>query len=164
MAEAYAGLVGAYGYALRRSRSWLLRTYVVASAAAGLYIALLLVLAAITWLATPVAFGERMLLGVIGILLLVPIATPVLVVARRHRRADPDPAADRWLGLAGYGFLLSVVAALFVSDPSPTATQAAFGPAAAWVDRLPDHYGLIPPAVAGAAVAVVIRLTRPTAH
>lgn len=163
MAEAYSGLVGAYGFALRRTRSWLLRSYVVASAVAGLYIGFLLVLAAVTWLARPVAFGERMLLGAIGLLLLVPMAAPVLVAARRHRRADPSPGADRWLGLAGYGFMLSVLLALFLSDPSPTAMQEAFGPAAAWFDRLPDHYGLVPPAVGAVAVGVVIRLTRPAA-
>lgn len=164
MAEPYAGLVGAYAYALRQSRSWFFRTYVVASAAAGVFIAMVLVLAVISWTASPVAFGERAFLGVIGLLLLVPLFGPVLLVARRHRRADSQPAADRWLGLAGYGFMASILLALFVSDPSPHAVEGAFGPAAAWLDRLPDRYGLVPPVVAAVVIAVVARVTRTAAE
>lgn len=159
--EAYGGLVGAFAYAIRRSRSWLFRTYVVASAALGVFVALLLVLAVVTWIARPVAFGERALLGVIAILLLVPLFAPVLVVARRHRRGRPEASADRWLGLAGYGFVVGLVLALYISDPSPHAVEGAFGPAAAWLDALPDSYGLLPPALAAAAIVVVALLTRP---
>lgn len=161
MAEAYAGLVGAYGYALRRSGSWLFRTYVVASAAFGVYIALLLLLALISWIASPVAFGERAFLGVIGLLVLVPLFAPVLVAARRHRLGTDDPEADRWLAVGGFAFVGALGLALFVSDPSPHAVQGAFGPAAAWLDRLPDVYGLFPPVLAAALIVALVRLTRP---
>lgn len=163
MAEPYSGLVGAYGYALRQSGSWLFRTYVIASAALGVYIAMLLLLAVISWVATPVAFGERAFLGVIGLLLLIPLFAPVLVTARRHRRGSDDPEADRWLALGGFAFAGSIVLALLISDPSPTAVQGTFGPATAWLDRLPDSYGLGPPVVAAGLIAAIVRLTRPPA-
>ncbi len=162
--EAYGGLVGAFAYAMRRSHSWLFRTYVVASAALGAYVGLLLVLAVVTWLARPVAFGERAFLGVVGLLLLLPLFAPVLVVARRHRRGTPEPSADRWLGLAGYAFVVSLVLALFISDPAPHGVEGTFGPAAGWLDRLPDAAGLLPPVVAAAAIAVAVRVTRPPAE
>jgi hypothetical protein len=161
MAEAYAGLVGAFVYAARQSRSWLFRLYVVTGAVVGLFIAILLVLAAITWLANPVAFGERLLLGVIGILLLAPLAAPVLVVARRHRRGGSDPAGDRWLGLAGFAFVAAIVLALFISDPSSHQVGGPAASIAAWLDGLPDLAGLLPPVVAAVAIVVVARLTRP---
>lgn len=160
MAEAYAGLVGAYRYAFRRSSSWLFRSYVVASAVLGVFIALLLVLALVSWAADPVAFGERAFLGVIGLLLVMPLAAPVLVVARRYRRGRP--AGDAWLGLAGYAFVLGIFLALFVSDPSPHDVQGALAPVAAWLDGLPDRYGLIPPVLAAAAIVAAVRLTRLT--
>lgn len=160
MTEAYRGLVGAYVYALRRSPSWLFRSYVVASAVVGLFITVLLVLAVITWAASPVAFGERTFLGVIGILLVVPLAAPVLVVARRRRRGAGH-AGDAWLALAGYAFVGSIFLALFVSDPSTHAIGGALAPVAAWLDGLPDRYGLVPPVLAAAAIVAAVRLTRP---
>lgn len=163
MAETYAGLLGAYPYALRASRSWLFRTYVVASAAVGVYVAVLLALGVVAWAASPAAFGEKAFLGVLGLLVLAPLSAPVLLVARRHRRAGSDPAADRWLGLAGYAFVASIVLALFVSDPSPHGVEGTFAPVAAWLDGLPDVYGLVPPVVAALAIALVARLTRPSA-
>lgn len=160
MAEGYAGLVGAYAYALRSSRSWLFRTYVVASAAVGLYVAVLLVLAVISWAASPIAFGEKAFLAVLGLFVVVPLATPVLIVARRHRRHDHPPASDHWLALAGYGFVASVALALFVSDPSVHAVEGGFAPIAAWLDGLPDVYGLVLPVVAAVLIVVVARWTR----
>jgi hypothetical protein len=161
MADDYAGIVGAYAYAARRSRSWLLRTYAVASAAFGIFIALLLALAIISWTASPVAFGERSFLGVIGVLLLLPLFTPVLVVARRHRRSGTTAAADRWLALVGFAFMGSIPLMLFVGDPSSHAVGGPIGPVVAWLDRLPDSYGLVPPVITAIAIAIAVWLTRP---
>lgn len=163
MAEAYAGLVGAFRYAVRQSRSWLFRSYVATSVVVGLFIAVLLVLGGITWLANPVAFGERLVLGTLGILLLVPLAAPVLIVASRHRRSGSEPATDRWFGLAGYGFVAAIVLALFVTDPSHHDVGGAAGPVVAWLDGLPDRYGLVPPVIAAAVIVAVARFTRPAA-
>lgn len=161
MAEAYRGVAGAYVFALRRSPSWLFRSYVVASAAVALLIAVLLVLALVSWAASPVAFGERAFLVVIGLLLVLPLAAPVLVAARRHRRGAP--AGDPWLALAGYGFVAGVFLALFISDPSAHSAGGALAPVVAWLDGLPDRYWLAPPVLAAAGVVAVVRLTRPGA-
>lgn len=161
MPEAYAGLLGAYVYALRRTRSWVCRSYVVASAAVGLFIAVILLLAVVSWAAHPVAFGERTFLGVIGIVLLLPLTAPVLLVARRHRLSGSEPAADRWLALAGYGFVAAIVLALFVSDPTAHATTGPFGPVVAGLDALPNGAWVVFPVVAAAAIVVAARRTRP---
>lgn len=162
MAETYRGLVGAFGFALRESRSWLLRSYVVTSAAVGIYVTLLVVLALVTWIANPIAFGERAFLMLLGLLVVMPLFAPVLVVARRYRRADPPTVGDRWLALSGYGFLAALVLGLFISDPAPHAASGALAPAVAWLDGLPDGWGLAPPAGAAVAIVIAVRLTRPT--
>lgn len=160
MAEAYRGLVGAFGFALRQSRSWLFRSYVVASAAVGLYVGLLVLLALVTWIAEPVAFGERTFLLLVGLLVVMPLFAPVLVVARRHRRGHHSTTADRWLAMSGYGFLGSLLLALYVSDPATHPTTGAVAPIAAWLDALPDVWGLAPPILAAGAIATAVRLTR----
>lgn len=160
MAEPYSGLIGAYLYAVRGSRSWIFRSYVLASAAVGVYIALLLLLGLISWIGSPVAFGERAFLGVIALLLLVPLFTPVLVAARRRRRGAADPQAERWLAAGGFAFVVSIGLALFISDPSDHAIGGLLGPAVAWLDALPGAYGLAPPVLATALIVAVVRLTR----
>lgn len=161
MTGGYGGLVGAFLFALRESRSWLLRTYVVTSAAVGIYVALLVVLALVTWIANPIAFGERAFLVLVGLLVVIPMFAPVLVVARRHRRNDSPPAGDRWLAVAGYGFLAALVLALFISDPTSHATSGVFAPVVAWLDALPDGWGLALPVGAALVIIVTVRLTRP---
>lgn len=162
MAEAYRGLVGAFGFALRRSESWILRSYVVAATAVGVFVALLLLLGLASWAANPVAFGERAFLLLVGLLVVLPLFAPVLVVARRHRLGLRPPAsADRWLGLAGYAFVAALVLGLYVSDPTTHAATGLLGPVVRRLDALPDVAGLVPPVAAAVAVAVVVRLTRP---
>ena len=161
MAEGYRGLVGAFGFALRESPSWLLRSYVVASAAVGLYVALLVTLALVTWIANPVAFGERAFLVLVALLVVMPLFAPVLIVARRHRRGASPPTGDRWLAAAGYGFLGALVLGLYISDPSTHATGGPLGPVVAWLDALPAAWGLLPPVGAAVALLAAVRLTRP---
>lgn len=160
MAE-YAGLVGAYAYAIRESDSWLLRSYVVASALVGLFVALLLTLAVVTWVANPTGlFGERALLGVVAILVLGPMAAPVLIVARRHRHGTGHRRADLALGLAGYAFLASIYLGLLISDPSDHAVSGLLAPAVAALDTLPAVYGFLPPVIAVVLLLLAVRLTR----
>lgn len=163
MAEPYSGLVGAYLYAVRGSQSWIFRSYVVASAVVGVYIALLLLLGLISWIGSPVAFGERAFLGVIALFLLVPLFAPVLVAARRRRRGVPDTQAERWLALGGFAFVVSIWLAMFISDPSDHAIGGLLEPAVAWLDALPGAYGLGPPVLATALIVAIVRLTRPDA-
>lgn len=159
MAEAYSGLVGAYVYAFRGSRSWIFRSYVLASAAVGGYIALLLLLGLISWIGSPIAFGERAFLGVIALLLLVPLFAPVLVAARRRRRGSVDPSTERWLAVGGFVFVISIVLALFISDPSSHSTSGVLAPVVAWLDTLPGVYGLLPPVLATGVILAIIKGT-----
>lgn len=166
MAEDYSGLLGAYPFAFRESGSWLFRSYVLVSGLVGAYVVLLIALALVTWIANPTGrVGERTLLGVLAMLVLGPLFAPVLVVARRRRRAgDERDRVDAALALAGYGFLLSLYLALFISDPSTHPAPGALAPVVAWLDSLPAVYGLVPPVGAVALLASVGWLTRPAAR
>lgn len=160
---AYRGLLGAYPFAFRQSPSWLFRSYVVTSALVGFYIAILLGLALVTWVANPVAFGDRALLGVIMIAVLAPVFGPVLIVARRYRRAASSLTADRWFAVAGYSVLGGILLALLISDPTPHATAGPLSGLLTFVDRVPRRYALIPPVGALAVLALVSWRTRPHA-
>lgn len=160
-AEPYSGLFGAYPYAFRQSDSWLFRGYVAVSALVGVYVGLLLVLSALSWVASPGLLGEKALLGVIGILVFVPLFAPVLIVARRHRLGLERVGADRALGLSGFAFLAAVVLALLISDPSDHGGAGAVGAVFSVLDGLPATYGLVPPVVAALAIYLAVRHTRP---
>lgn len=157
-AGSYRGLLGAFAFAARRSRSWVCRSYVVVSALVGGYVGLLLVLAMVTWLANPSVFGDRAFLAMLGLVVLIPLFAPVLVVARRHRLGVGSVGADRLLGLAGYAFVASVFLALFISDPADHGVAGPGGVVAA-VDGLPRVYGVVPPVLAIGLIAALIRLT-----
>lgn len=164
MSGDYRGLVGAIRSAIRRSDSLLFRTYTVASVLVGGFATVLLVLGVVSWLATPAPIGQRALLGVIALLLLVPLLAPVLVVARRHRRGVGDRRADAVVGLAGFGFVLAVYLALLISDPNPHAVTGPLGPAIAAIDAVPRGYWILPLLLAVAGILTAVRLTRPTAE
>lgn len=161
MADEYRGLAGAFVSAFRRSDSWLLRAYVVASALVGAFVVVLLALGVVSWLATPAPIGQRALLGVIGVLVLVPLFAPVLVVARRHRRSVGSRRPDAALGLVGFGFVLSVYLALLISDPNPHPVSGPLAPAIRAVDGLPRTWWVLPPSLSVASIVVAAWLTRP---
>lgn len=152
----YRGLVGAYAFAIRRSRSWLLKAYGVASALVGVYVAILLVLAVISWAGNPVAFGEKALLGVLGILVLVPLFAPVMIVARRHRLDGATRRGDAVMAAAGVAFLVSLPLALLITDPTPPSGSGSAATVVASVNGLPAVVGLVPP-VAGALLLAAAR-------
>lgn len=160
MEEAYAGLFGAYKYAFTQSGSWIFRSYVIASAFVGVYIIVLLVLGLVTWLANPTGrIGEFMLLSVIGLLLIIPLFSPVLIVARRYRTNTSDGRADRLLGLAGYGFVCSILLALLISDPSDHSVGGIAGDVVGVLDSVPDIYGLLPPVIAVFVLVIIVKFT-----
>lgn len=159
--DEYRGLVGALVSAFRRSDSHVLRAYVLCAVVVGVFAAVLLALGVVTWLATPAPLGQRALLGVVAIFLLVPLFTPVLVVARRHRRGAGNRRADALLGLAGFGFVLSVYLAGLVSDPNPHEVSGVLAPAVAAVDALPRRAWVVPPLVSVASIWLAVRRTRP---
>ena len=161
MADDYGGLLGGFLFAFRRSDSYVLRAYVLVAAVVGAFAAILLLLGVVTWLATPAPIGQRALLGVIAIAVLVPLFAPVLVVARRHRRGTTGRRADAALGLAGFGFVLSVYLAGLVSAPDLPVTAGPLGPAIDAIDALPRRYWIVPPLLSVASIWLAVRLTRP---
>jgi len=160
MADDYGGLFGGIAFAFRRSDSYLLRAYVAASVLVGGFVAIFLLLALVSWLGAPAALGQRALLGVIGIFVFLPLFSPVLVVARRRRRGAGSRLGDAILGLAGFGFLLAVYLALFISDPNPTISPGLLAPAFHALDALPRRYWVAPPLLSVASIVLAIRGTR----
>lgn len=160
--EPYSGLVGAYRYAFKQSDSRLFQSYVAVSAFLGIYTGVLLVLAVTSWVANPVGFGDRALLGVVGIAVLLPLFGPVLLVARRYRRATSTPTADRILAITGYGFVGSLLVALVISDPSTHAAPAPFDGIVDVLDQVPRSYALGPPITMVGIMLLVVRITRPS--
>jgi hypothetical protein len=169
MAEAYRGAIGAVPYALRQSDSWLFRSYVIVGGLVAALVALL------TTLGIVVLFGQtanvpggsltlsRAFYVVVGLFAFAPLVAPVLLVARRHRRSGSDPAYDRWLGAAGYLFVLSlyggVVASMpaqfeldgeLVARPTPTGLDA---PIVEFLYAIPPELSFLVP-LAGALVIV----------
>lgn len=158
----YRGFVGAYRYAFRRSGSVWFRLYVAASAVLVAFVTVLVALAMIRWIARPAGlFGDRGLLAVVGILLVLPVAAPVLLVARRHRRTDrPQPAsADRLVGLAGFALVFGIYLGLVIVAPA----EGTRGSLAAALDALPTVAGVVPPLAGVGLLVLAARRTRPGA-
>lgn len=161
--DGYAGLLGAFPYAFTATRSHALRLYVLASALLGGFVALVIALALVRWLLDPTGLvGERALLGVIALFLLGPLFAPVLLVARRHRYGTDDPRYDRALALAGFAFVLSVYVGLVATVPPQWQNSPAgpLAPAIEFVYALPPTWGLVPPLVGAALVALAHRFAR----
>lgn len=156
----YGGLFGAFPYAFRKSESLLFRTYVLASAISGLYIAILLVLGIVVWIADPLLVGDKALLGVVGILVLGPLVAPVLVIARRYRLGIERPEADWLFGLVGYAFFGALYTGILITDPADHDAGWPLGSVFTVLDDIPDVVGLLPPIIGALAIYAVIRRTR----
>lgn len=169
MADEYRGAIGAVPYALRRSDSWLFRSYVVVGSVVALLVALLTVLGIIVLFGQTAEFRggsltlSRSFYALVGLFAFVPLVAPILLVARRHRREGSKPAYDRWLGVSGYVFVLSLYAGLIASIPATfeldgeiQTREAPSGLAAPIVEALyaiPPELSVLVPA-AGALVIV----------
>ena len=161
MADEYRGIPGAFVSAFRRSDSHLFRAYVLASVVAGVFVTILLALGVVSWLAQPAPLGQRALLGVVAIFVLVPLFAPVLVAARRHRRGVGNRRGDALLGLVGFGFLLAVYLAGVISAPDLPQQSGVFAPIVAALDALPRRYWIVPPLLSVLSIWLAVRLTRP---
>jgi ABC-type nitrate/sulfonate/bicarbonate transport system permease component len=80
----------------------------------------------------------------------VPLMAPVLLVARRHRRAVSSLAYDRALAASGYLFVLSLYIGLVISAPAelretPTGGAA---PLVEFLYSLPPVAAAVPPLLA----------------
>lgn len=176
MADAYRGALGAFPYAFRQSDSRLFRTYVVVGGLAALGVGLVVALSIV------VLFGQtaeapggsltlsRMFFAVVGLLAVAPLVSPVLLVARRHRRGGSTATYDRWLAVAGYLFVLSlyggVVASMpetFVLDgetvqrPAPTGL---FAPLVAALYAIPSELSFAVPLAAALVIVAAHYLLR----
>lgn len=151
----YGGIFGAYPYAFRQSDSRLFRSYVVVGGLLTGLVVLFFLTALVTLVANTVGTAGgtftfvRAFYIVVGLVVVAPLAAPVLLVARRHRRSGSDDTYDGALAASGYLFVLTLYLALVISAP-PGARETPAGPIAPVVEFL---YGL--PAVAGAVPPLV---------
>lgn len=152
----YSGVLGTYPYAFRRSRSRLFRSYVVlgglvaALLAVGFAFALVVQIADTAGTAGGTFSFVRAFFLLVGLLVVFPLMAPVLLVARRHRRAGSSLAYDRALAASGYLFLFSLYLGLIPTTPpdlrrDPPAWAA---PVVEFLYGLPPVTGVVPPLLA----------------
>lgn len=124
MADEYRGALGAVPYALRRSDSWLFRSYVIVGGVAALLVAFLTLLGIVVLFGQTADFrGGSLTLSrsfylLVGLFAFVPLVAPMLLVARRHRRVGEKTSYDRWLAASGYLFVLSLYGGVIASMPA----------------------------------------------
>ena len=124
MDEEYGGLLGAFPYAVRRSDSRLFRAYaVVGGLLAGLLavfftVALVVSVASTASLAGGTVTFVRSIYILFGFLVVAPVLAPVLLVARRHRRAGSDPRYDAALAVAGVVYVVTLYMGGIASMPA----------------------------------------------
>lgn len=163
--DSYAGLFGAFPYAFRSSDSLLFRSYVGVAALLALGITLLFGLAVVVLLgATAGVTGgsftfSRAFFIFVGLLVVAPLLAPVLFVARRHRRGNPDSRYDARLAALGYLFVGSLYVALVVSTPveQQETVSGALAPVVEFLYGLPRLAGLLLPSVVAVLIWVVGR-------
>lgn len=167
--ETYSGVLGAFPYALRRSESRLLRLYTVIAGVLTALLAVFFALALVKAIADSVGGGSvsgyRALVLLLGVAVVTPVMGPVLLTARRHRRAEetdarpPTLGYERLMGALGFLFLLAGYAALVISVPA-SFQSAPSGPLAPLVTLLYDAPVVaspLPPAVVALAMLLVDR-------
>lgn len=163
--QTYDGLPGAFLYAVRTSESWLFKGYVVLALLLSLAIGLVFVFGLISILAqTSTVRGgtftfSRSFFLFVGLLVVAPLLTPVLLVARRHRRSASSVAYDRGLALSALLFVASLYVGLVVSVPAQLQEPTGSAVVAA-LYGLPQIAGLVPPLVAVGVMYAVHRLLR----
>ncbi|WP_418281662.1 hypothetical protein [Halorubrum sp. DTA98] len=158
MAESYRGVFGAIPYAIRNTDSWTMRVYGVVGALSAMFIAVVVTLALVDWMAETAEMDggiflfSRSLYVIAGFAAVAPLIAPLLFVARRHRRNDPvADGYDRKLAYTGFLFLVSLYVGMVISapadlrDPSESVLVNA-------LYALPSLAGVIPPIVAAGLV------------
>jgi len=163
--DAYNGVLGAFPYAIRASESVLFKTYGIVGGLLSALIAFMFTLSLIGVVASTtgttggVFSFSRAFIIFVGMLVVFPLMAPILSVARRHRRSASTPRYDAGVGLAGYGFIVSLYLSLLLSVP-PEQQESVSGATAPIVQTfydLPAIYGLVPPTVAAIVLYLVHR-------
>ncbi|PNW63894.1 UNVERIFIED_CONTAM: hypothetical protein BEN50_24460 [Euhalothece sp. KZN 001] len=173
----YRGVLGAHGFAFRRARSRLFRTYVIVGAMAVATIVVLIALGLVLLIARTASVpGGSLTLSrsfyiVIGVLLVLPAMAPILIVARRHRRRTPiAPHQERLLAVAGFLYLASVYLGVVASIPPQfrldgawvmrPAPDGVFAPVIGLLYAIPQPMAWVLPLGGAVVIGVVIRRTR----
>ena len=154
--SSYGGFFGAYPYAFRHSDSRLFRSYVVLGGLVTAFVVLFFVTALVTLVANTVGTVGgtftfvRAFYIVVGLAVVAPLAAPVLLVARRHRRVGGKADYDGALAASGYLFLFSLYLALVISAPPGARSDppAAIAPLVEFLYGLSPAAGAVPPLVA----------------
>ncbi len=171
---AYGGLLGAFPYALRRSGSWLFKTYAVVAFLVTAVLVVLFSLSVIRLLGATAGFSvARAFFVLVGLCVVAPTVAPVLLVARTHRRElDRRRGYDAGMALAGYlfvaslyGLAIAAVPETFVVDGDtvarPPATAAGvFAPVVAVLYAVPQAGSILVPTAATVVMVVVHLLGR----
>jgi hypothetical protein len=155
----YGGLLGAFPYAVRRSESWLFRSYVVCAAVVAAFLSVVFTLALVQQLGATA--GERFSIArafviLVGLAAVAPTVTPVLLVARSHRRgADRRRGYEVGLALSGYLFVASLYGLVVATAPEQfqQTPQGLFAPLVSALYALPSTYALGIPAAGAAVIA-----------
>jgi hypothetical protein len=158
MADSYRGVFGAIPYAFRSTESWTMRAYAALGALTAGFVALVVTLALVVWMGETASsrggtfLFSRSLYVVAGLAAVGPLLAPILFVARRHRRGDRVAATyDRWMGVAGFLFLLSLYLAMVISAPADLRDPTG-SPVVNALYALPPQAGFVPPVAAGLTV------------
>jgi hypothetical protein len=131
--DAYGGPIGAFPYAFRASDSRLLQSYVVLGGLTAAFVAIVFTLAVVVLIGnTAGGSGGTLTLSraffiLVGLSLVAPLLAPVLLVARRHRRATSTARYDAALAATGYLFAVGAWAGAVVAARSPAGLPAAVG-------------------------------------
>lgn len=170
----YGGVLGAFPYAFGRSESWLFRSYVVVAGLVTAVVVLLFTLSVIRLLGETAGFSVgRAFFILVGLCAVAPAVTPVLLVARTHRRGiERRRGYELGLGLAGYLFLASLYGLALAAMPEtfvvdgqqvsrpPASAAGVFAPVVGLLYAIPPAGSLIVPTVAAGVIAFVHFLRR----
>ncbi|PSP67945.1 hypothetical protein BRC79_06125 [Halobacteriales archaeon QH_8_67_27] len=147
--DSYGGILTAFPYAIRASDSRVFETYAAvsalfASAPGGSF-----------------TFSRAFFIFLM-FLVVAPLVTPVLLVAHRHRRTEPDVRYDRALALSGYGFLVALYLSLVITTPAALREEPGgpFGAVAAFLYGLPRPAAAVPPVLAAVVMYLAYRRFR----
>jgi hypothetical protein len=165
---AYRGVLGAFPYALRASDSWIFRSYALVSVVVGGGLGLLFTFGLVVLIAQTASIAggsltlSRAFYVVVGLLLVLPVVTPTLLVARRHRREGSTPRYDAALALAGYLLVASLYVGLVITVPADqqTVPEGALAPVVTALYDLPPVAAVGPPLAGVLAIGAAHRLLR----
>lgn len=122
-ADAYGGVIGAFPYAFRQSPSRAFRVYVILASLVTIAVTIIIGGGVIDLLAESgraegTAGFVRGFYLLVGVLALAPLITPVLLVARRHRRGtERHQRYDMAIAFAGFVYVLLLYVGLVASAP-----------------------------------------------